>query len=204
MTRKLRRFYTNYELTTLCDDCAAARQANGEYVQWAEMPAGWELAELTCYDCDGPNDATDDGRPPDEDQIRLECTFWVPGPGTCGWTGLASDADWCSHFETWVCPQCAASDGLRIIAETTDAEPTCHKCGIRSPRFYVRDPKTHNSFHLCRVCKQTVEHEISATGQVNTHGWHYHREYKARFAKLVAAGKLDRAEFERLFAEVGV
>jgi hypothetical protein len=116
---KLHRYYTDYELTTLCEDCAAARGANGEHVQWAETPPDWELAGLTCYDCDGPNDATDDVRPPNEDQIRLECTFWVPELGTCGWTGLASEADWCPHFETWVCPQCAASDGLRIIEELT-------------------------------------------------------------------------------------
>jgi hypothetical protein len=49
---RLRRYYTDYELTVLCEDCAAARKANGEFIQWAETPADWELAELVCYDCD--------------------------------------------------------------------------------------------------------------------------------------------------------
>ena len=52
-----------------------------------------------------------------ESQTRLQCTFWVPGPGLCGWTGLASEAGWDPYFEEYVCPRCGASDGLRVIAQ---------------------------------------------------------------------------------------
>ena len=55
---ELHRYYTDYGLITLCTDCAALRRSEGEFVQWAETPIAWELAELSCYDCDLP--ATDD------------------------------------------------------------------------------------------------------------------------------------------------
>jgi hypothetical protein len=56
-----------------------------------------------------------EGRPVDEDQIMLECTYWAPGSGLCGWTGLGSEAGWDSHFSEWTCPRCGASDGLQVV-----------------------------------------------------------------------------------------
>ncbi len=71
-------------------------------------------------------DLIDDGRPANEGQIQLECTFWVPGPGLCGWTGSASEAGWCDHFQEWICPRCGASEGLGIIE--SKALPACVEC----------------------------------------------------------------------------
>jgi hypothetical protein len=61
----------------------------------------------------------DEKRPANEDQIRLYCKFWTTGMGLCGWTGLASEAGWNSHYEEWICPACGATDGIRVV----EAEP---------------------------------------------------------------------------------
>ncbi|MGD9101379.1 MAG: hypothetical protein PVF45_12940, partial [Anaerolineae bacterium] len=53
----------------------------------------------------------DEKRPANEDQIQLYCKFSTPGMGLCGWTGLASEAGWNSHYEEWICPDCGATDG---------------------------------------------------------------------------------------------
>ena len=67
-------------------------------------------------------------RPLGEDQIRLECSFWAPDPGLCGWTGPASEADWDPYFERWVCPRCGASDELGIVEDKPKALPACVEC----------------------------------------------------------------------------
>ena len=82
-------------------------------------------------------DTRDDGRPAGEDQIVLHCTFWVPGPGTCGWTGKASQAGWCPHFEQWICPQCGASDGLGMVEDPTAPAPDAHREQAYEPQFEV-------------------------------------------------------------------
>ncbi len=86
-----------------------------------DVTNGAEL-EAWAFPVPGANGIPNDGRPDGEDQIRLACSFWAPGPGLCGWTGLASEAGWCDHYQEWICPRCGASDGLGVVEQAEEAE----------------------------------------------------------------------------------
>jgi hypothetical protein len=127
---------------TLCVECGDAAThllACGFAV--CELCRDWHTYSAECPPCDGYNAqcnfafdspsrqqyiarmAVSEGRPAGESQIVLHCTFWVPGPGLCNWTGPASEAGWCTHYQEWICPNCGASDGLHIVQDKTTSQP---------------------------------------------------------------------------------
>ena len=83
MTDMLHRYYTDQELTVLCQGCAHERREAGERCEWADTPTDWEQAELACEDCgatieDVQNDLSRP-EPPDLDTLMR----WMHDDGGC-------------------------------------------------------------------------------------------------------------------------
>ena len=83
MTDMLHQYYTDHELTVLCQDCAHERREAGEYCEWAETPADWEQAELACEDCGATIEDEQENlprlEPPDLDTLMR----WMHDDGGC-------------------------------------------------------------------------------------------------------------------------
>ena len=79
MAEMLHRYYTDHELTVLCQDCARERREAGERCEWAEMPADWEQADLACADCGATVEELSHPEPPDLDTLMR----WMHDDGGC-------------------------------------------------------------------------------------------------------------------------
>jgi hypothetical protein len=79
VAKMLHRYYTDHELTVLCQDCARERREAGERCEWAETPAHWEQADLACADCGATVEELSQPEPPDLDTLMR----WMHDDGGC-------------------------------------------------------------------------------------------------------------------------